>query len=239
VILLSCLSLFAPAAVAETSPDPLRILYVGNSITQGKIKARDEFTYRLPLQQLLHEARIAYQFIGSQRTGLDGGTAWPDVAEGVPFDPRHEGYYGNKTAQVVEKVIDAWVPDHPAPDFVLVHLGTNDQENRPHEATVVAPLDRFITYTRAQNPEVVILLGHLNFNDSDGANTIRPLVEQLATSRTTSASPVETVNHYRGWHENPDHPDTDTFDWAHPNPKGQRKMAANWWATMLPDCSQR
>lgn len=109
MVLLSSLALFSPAAIAETSPNPPRILCAGYSITQEKVKARDEFTYRLPLQQMLHEAGIAYQFIDSQSTGLDGGTAWPDVAEGVPFDRHCSGWdepvglWGRRNGQLDRK----------------------------------------------------------------------------------------------------------------------------------------
>jgi len=207
---------------------PMRFLCIGDSITQGGRNDRPEHTYRLPLQRMLHEAGRKYEFIGSQTKGLHGDTVWPEVAPGVPFDPHHEGYYGNRTAAVVDKVIAAWQDDQPAPDVVLVHLGTNDQGNLPHEETVQAPLKKLIEFLRGKNPRVKILLGHLNFNDSKGGNSIRPLVEALAAEMTTAESPVVTVHHYKGWHEKPDHPETDTFDWAHPNPQGQAKMAAAW-----------
>ena len=83
---------------------------------------------------------------------------------------------------------------------------------------------------------VVVLLGHLNFNDSRGANSIRPLVESLARELDTPESPVHTVAHYQGWQEHPGQPDSDTFDWAHPNPQGQEKMASRWFLAMSPFC---
>jgi len=135
--LCACISL-AVAGQAE-NPKPYRILCVGDSITQGGRTGREEYTYRLPLQRLLHDAHVKYDFVGSRNAGLDQGATWPDVAEGVPFDPDHEGYYGAKTE-----------------------------------------------------------------------------------------SPVVTVQHYKGWFEMPDKPQSDTYDWAHPNPQGQMKMAKAW-----------
>lgn len=210
----------APTAAPAPAAAPLRILCVGDSITQGGRKDREEYTYRLPLQRLLRAAGITFDFVGSRRAGLHADAIWPEVAPGVPFDPDHEGYYGHKTADVVRKVVAAWDDATPPPDVVLVHLGTNDQDNRPHEETVQKPLREFIAFLRTKNPAVRVLLGHLNFNDSAGGNAIRPLVEDLATALNTQASPVVTVHHYRGWLENPALPGTDTFDWAHPNPQG-------------------
>jgi len=32
----------------------------------------------------------------------------------------------------------------------------------------------------------------------------------------------------------PDKPQSDTFDWAHPNPQGQMKMAKAWFNALTP-----
>ena len=50
----------------------------------------------------------------------------------------------------------------------------------------------------------------------------------------TTKSPVITVHHYKGRIENPDKKNSDTFDWAHPNPRGQKKMAVKWYESMKP-----
>lgn len=231
---LFCSSLCTALADVSSNAAPYRILCVGDSITQGGRTDREEYTYRLPLQRLLHDAGIKYDFVGSRKTGLNPDAVWPDVAEDIPFDPDHEGYYGAKTQDVVDKAMAAWNDKTPPPDAVLIHLGTNDQGNTPHNETVQKPLREFIAFLRTKNPTVVILLGHLNFNDSKGANSIRPLVEALATETNTPESPVVTVHPYKGWFEMPDKPQSDTFDWAHPNPQGQMKMAKAWFNALTP-----
>jgi hypothetical protein len=45
---------------------------------------------------------------------------------------------------------------------------------------------------------------------------------------------VQTVHHYRHWREKPDDMYTDTYDLAHPNLKGQEKMARNCFVAMQP-----
>jgi len=212
--------------------EPLKILCVGDSITQGGKRDRAEYTYRYPLQKLLLEAGVSFDFIGSQQKGLHGDATWPDIAPGVPFDPDHEGYYGNKTQQVADKVQAAWTDNTPAPDLVLIHLGTNDQKHGDYAETVKKPLGDFIDFLRSKNPEVTILLGHLNFNDSPGAFRIMAEISELKTAKNTRNSPVLTVHHYQGWTANPQDPASDTFDWAHPNPQGQQKMAEAWWKVM-------
>jgi hypothetical protein len=54
----------------------------------------------------------------------------------------------------------------------------------------------------------------------------------MAKEISTEESPVLTVHHYQGWKENPQMEGTDTFDWAHPNPQGQAKMANKWFEAM-------
>ena len=212
--------------------EPVRILALGDSITQGGNKNRPEYTYRLPLQMILHKNKIAYDFVGSQKKGLQEDFEWPDVAGGVPFDPDHEGYYGNKTAKAVGKAMERYDNYKIPPDIVLVHLGTNDQKHGNFEENVGQPLREAIEFFRSKNPRVVVLLGHLNFNGGKPAMEIRGIVEKLAKEMDSKKSPVKTVHHYRGWKENPEDVYTDTFDWAHPNLKGQEKMAVNWWNVM-------
>jgi lysophospholipase L1-like esterase len=183
---------------------------------------------------LLLEEGIAFDVIGSRQQGLHEDASWPDPAPDVPFDPDHEGYYGNKTRDVCRKLMTAFRQYEHTPDIVLVHLGTNDQQAGDYENTIGKPLRDLITFLRRHNPQVVILLGHLNFNDGEKIFAIREVVEQVAADLDTDISPVRTVHHYRGWIAQPDRVYTDTFDWAHPNLKGQEKMAHNWYAAMQP-----
>lgn len=212
---------------------PLRILTVGDSITQGGKSAQKEYTYRLPLQFLLYSHSMDFDFIGSRRAGLEEGACWPDIAEGVKFDPDHEGYYGYKTATVCKNVMEAFTHYNVYPDFVLIHLGTNDQKEGNFAATIGEPIKDLILFIRQKNPKTVFLLGHLNFNNSVAVE-IRSVLEKIAAETYTEGSPVKTVPHNAGWIENPEHLYTDTFDWAHPNLKGQEKMAKKWFEAMEP-----
>lgn len=225
-------ALLAGLLLAGPTGAPIRILPLGDSITQGGRQDRPEFTYRYPLYFMLRDAGYNVDFIGSLRTGLNPGFVWPD-RDGVPFDPDHEGHYGWKTAAVRDKLAE-WMKSYPAPpDIVLIHLGTNDQNAPDYTEAIVKPLKEIIAMLREKNPRVAVLIGHLNFNGGP-ALKIRPLVEQMAKEISTEQSPVITVAHYEGWHERPDDPNTDTFDWAHPNPQGQRKMAEKWFQAMKP-----
>ena len=206
--------------------ESLRLLTVGDSITQGGVRGREEYTYRLPLQRILHERGVAFRFLGTRVAGFQRGTSWPDVAEGVPFQPNHFAFYGGRTADVARNLRDE-LPRIDPPDVVLIHLGTNDLSLNQDETAILNPLRNMVGQLRDRNPEVMILLAHLNFN-SGPALRLRPKVEALAEELDRERSPVRTVPMYRNWIENPQDPQTDTFDWLHPNPRGQRKMAEAW-----------
>ncbi|MFP4359019.1 MAG: SGNH/GDSL hydrolase family protein [Puniceicoccaceae bacterium] len=216
----------------------IHIAPIGDSITQGGVRSRpEEYTYRYPLAAMLQEAGVRFDYVGSRQEGLSPDFRWPDV-NGEPFDTDHEGYYGAKTAKVrdaLKTAMDQW--DAPA-DIALIHLGTNDQKlkegGESHAQTVGEPLKEIIGMLREKNPNVVILLGHLNFDAGTAKTKIRPVVEEVAREMNTEESPVVTVHHYEDFNENPKHPETDTFDWAHPNPRGQEKMARKWFEAMRP-----
>jgi acyl-CoA thioesterase I len=222
----------APQSSAARSARIIRILPLGDSITQGGRNDRAEYTYRYPLFYMLKDAGYAVEFVGSLVRGLHDDAVWPP-RNGIPFDPHHEGHYGWTTAQVRDHLGD-WMPAYPAPpDIALIHLGSNDEDAWSYENAIAQPLKDIIGLLRQSNPRVVILVGHLIANGRK-ARAIRPIVEQMAKEITSPDSPVTTVNHHENWQDRPDDPDTDTFDWAHPNPKGQQKMAAKWFAGMKP-----
>jgi len=218
----------------------IRILPLGDSITQGGQRDRQEYTYRYPLFYLLNDAGHVVDFIGSQRTGLHPDAVWPDK-NGVPFDLDHEGHYGWRTAQIRDH-LSGWTAEYPAaPDIVLVHLGSNDIRVGEHfyddvtayNETIIRPLKDIVAILRKHNPRVVVLVGHIAQN---GVRSwiVRQMINWMVWRTSTHSSPIETVAHHRNWRADPDHSETDTFDWAHPNPKGQQKMAELLFAKVVP-----
>ena len=218
------------AVTSCTAGDKVNILCLGDSITQGGKRDREEYTYRWPLFCMLVDAGVKFDFIGSLDKGLHEEARWPAEYKGVPFDPDHEGVYGIKTARALERLPEAIKKWDAAPDIALIHLGTNDKGT----GTNKEPLRKIIELLREQNPEMVIILGHLNFNDSPGAFRIDAEISELKKEMSTDQSPILIAHHYQNWQENPKAPDADTFDWAHPNPQGQRKMAERWFEAMKP-----
>ena len=218
-----CLAGVRPVAAERPDGAPLRLLAIGDSITQGG-RLPKEYTYRWPLTRLLSDEGIAHEFIGTRHEGVDPAFRWPH-----PWSDAHEGYYGATTRSVVDQVrqhLGALAP----PDIAIVHLGTND--NGGFGNTVIAPLTELVAALRVRNPRVAVLIGRVPKALLAGAVALELRVDQLARL-STPESPVVIVPIDEGWVANPRALDTDTFDGAHPNPRGQRKMAEDWLLPIL------
>jgi len=222
----------------QAQPTAINIACIGDSITQGGRTDRADSTYRLPLFRMLIDAGIAFDFIGSKQDGLHGDATWPSEYKGVSFDPDHEGVYGIKTQAALERLPEAIEQWKAVPDIALIHLGTNDQESEDHRLAVQVPLEKILELLREQNPNIVIFLGHLNFNNNENALKIRQLVNELQEKMHRPESPIYTVAHYQDWVADPDAEGSDTYDWAHPNPQGQEKMAKKWFEALTPFLSK-
>lgn len=168
-----------------------------------------EYTYRYPLQRLLARAHIRFDFVGSQKKGLDHSFKWP-----LDFDPHHEGYYGATTAEVARHL-----SQHSAklarPDIAIIHLGTNDKIAT--DQTINAPLNQIIAQLRQKNAAVKVILFLIPTEKNDLRNG---LISATAMRLNRLTSPVSTIPLYQYWNS-----EQDTFDGAHPNASGQQKMA--------------
>lgn len=196
----------------------VRILPVGDSITQGNPAHREEYTYRLPLQRSMQSMGIEFDFVGTRTRGLDDGE-WPR-----PFDPDHEGYYGEKTADIVSKVIGR-LPSIRAPDIVLVHLGSNDL-GWDAESDVAAPISHLIDDIRLRNPHALFLVYDTSPHGPRG--WVRWVsLRSLAMRKNSTLSRVRIISPPSDWNSD------DTYDGAHPTPQGAAKMARVFLDAMM------
>jgi len=214
------IALLSNASAQISNQSPVRIICIGDSITQGGNINDEEYTYRLPLYRLLKQKGVNADFIGTRKHGLNEKFHWPG-----DFDPDHEGFYG-ATTDAVRLAITADLPKLPAADIAIIDLGSNDRGKNVGVA-VIKPLTEIISQLRARNPQVKILIIQIpgifqNLGMHYG-------VWRMAHELSQPLSPIITIPLYFGW-------DTkdDTFDGAHPNIKGQNKMAAAIFSELKP-----
>ena len=231
---------FAPAAAQS---DPVRILALGNSITQGEGRNRSVYpndtprdSYRRPLWQTLENEGCNVDFVGSYQTNFKGPAPNPD------FDLDHEGHWGWTADEILDGNpgaeagsgsgrLSEWL-DGYTPDVALVHLGSNDVFQGQSNASTIDDLNDIINQLRVDNPSVTILLAQLIPADSPFNDEITALNRDIATlaqNKSIDSSPVILVNQNAGFNAR-----TDTYDNVHPNTIGEEKMAQKWADALLP-----
>ncbi len=194
-------------AVRLDAADPITIMPLGDSITQGNTK---QDSYRRPLWRKLTAADYHVDFVGSEKTNFTGHAANAD------FDEDNEGHYGWTIPGVLEQ-LDGWLEQN-VPDVVLLHLGTNGAESGAEKA---ASLEKVIVTLRKHNPKVVVLLAQLC-----SGGDVNALIPALAAKLKTQQSPIIVVDQAQGWEWQAG---ADTVDGCHPNERGEEKMAQKWY----------
>jgi len=236
-----CLLFFCFHAVSQT---PVRIVCMGNSITQGKIdktsKVITQLSYRPWLWEKLDSAGINVDMVGYTNLWFDesaSNMATTPVSQytGHDFDRDHDSYYGitssgllngdastGWTGSALPKLSDR-LKTYTA-DIALLHIGTNDADAAVN--TTVSNIEAIIDALRVANPNVVVFVAKL----ITGWKPINAKVDQIVTKKSTLASPVIAVDLATGFVNDVANPNTTmTFDWVHPNPKGQKFMAERWF----------
>lgn len=209
---LAVLILILAAACNPASAEPIRLMPLGDSVTQGNA-AYD--TYRYWLAQHLSRAGAEVEFVGSLTDPVTGSYRH----EG--WDTDHEGRWGLGTAAAAQQVV-GWVTQAD-PDVLIVHLGTNDVGRRENLNEVEAAMRTLINNARRANPHLKILLAQI-IPREDHQLAVLDLNQRyadLAAELDSSESPVRVVDCHSGFD-----PTLDTYDGVHPNESGERRMAA-------------
>ncbi|WP_116545133.1 SGNH/GDSL hydrolase family protein [Pontibacter virosus] len=223
---------------AFSQAQPIRIMPLGNSITQGNM---DYVSYRYPLWKKLIDAGVNFEFVGSH-TENNGGTPSFDDHKGQSFSNRNEGHWGWSTDQILKGrdgkgTIAQWA-DASKPDMVLMHLGTNDMFSGHAIEETIDEIKAVIDTIHKKSPGVTIFLAKLIPADGqvvglDKAQNIQELNEQieaLVKSQTSDGPPLILVDQNTGFKVKAGE---DTYDGIHPNESGMEKMAQVWFDAIM------
>jgi lysophospholipase L1-like esterase len=225
ILLLSGLTVIPPAPLA-VGQDSIRILPLGDSITEGK---SGHATYRYFLWHHLLDAGHNIDFVGSQDGVSRGQPKYPD------FDQDHEGHSGF-TANKVALSVRSWGQQASA-QIVLIHLGTNDVIKGQSNGSTRRDLAKVIDELRLANPQIQILLAEIIPIQGKEAvvQDLNVAIRALAQEKNSPSSPVIAVDQYAGFDVN-----TDLYDGVHPSESGYAKIATRWFdglQTLLGDTS--
>jgi len=205
--------------------DPLRIMPLGDSITEGEAGHN---SYRRVLWQRLSGAGCVANLVGSKsgvsRGWRDSGSVHPPNAD---FDLDHEGHWDYTVTDLVPRV--GGLVAQAQPDVVLVHLGTNDVLRGRPASRVAQDLGGLIDAIRAGKPDAHILLAKIIPAAPHPAGTaaLNRLIDGVASSRSSAISPVAVVDQASGYSTG------DNYDGVHPGVAGEAKLGNRWADALL------
>lgn len=224
-------SSIVPALPSAASAEPVRIMPVGDSITQG---SAGDFTWRYRLWQMLQagaDPASPVSFVGD-RTGLfnpvnntiDFNHDYLDPG----FDQAHHAYWGRTLLDESGRIAGGIANTESKPDVLTVHLGTNDAGRGAYRGGL--SMTNLIKSARKADPGVDVVIGKLyplwdgrkEFNVSYVSGFNKVMVD-VARSLDTPDERVVVADTNAGFD-----PATMTWDGRHPTPTGEVRIAAGF-----------
>ncbi|WP_435769247.1 GDSL-type esterase/lipase family protein [Nocardioides sp. SYSU DS0651] len=217
-VLLALLVLPPGARAVAADDDPVRIMLLGDSVTQG---SSGDWTWRYRLWQHLAGVGADVDFVGPRddlwnlRTGEPGATSYADPA----FDRDHAARWG----------MWAVFPDVPIPDLVAVHqpdvvvvmLGVNDLLYGVPTEQVSQRLRDVVAEARSVRPDVDVVLAEATQRWFAGVPELDAAMAAAAEELSTEQSRVVLAPASAGYELA-----ADTWDGSHPNARGEVRIAA-------------
>ncbi len=210
----------------------IRIMPLGDSITQGEDGSNPVGGYRDDLDHLLSSAGINFDFVGSLRAG-----------DPSRFDVDHEGHGGWRADQLLygrpgqfeAGVLDDWLVAHP-PDLVLLHIGTNDVSNGDPNSSTVSEIEEILDKIHRFNPDIKIFLSNLipRKDSLNGVNDdLNGYIEDLYYRKKEAGYKIYFVDMHGLFVADPQWASDYLYDVVHPNNTGYALMARGWFQAIL------
>jgi hypothetical protein len=225
--LILCMMLVGAAGAGT----PVKIMPLGDSLTQGSTQTSDQAshpTYRYWLWNGLVSGGYQVDFVGSSRSNFS-----------YQFDQDHEGHAGYTTDMILNGNrsdpgsgnLTTWLSSY-SPDIVLISLGSEDQIAGVPLNQTQLNVAQIIDVLRYRNPNVKILLGTLPPSTvyRQNVQTINDGLAAVAAARNQSGSPVTMVDLTTGYDAINDNQAGSIM----PNENGERKIAQRWYGVIVP-----
>ena len=221
-VLVACGAL---ALVGATSPadskDPVRVMFLGDSITGSP------GCWRAEVWRQLTNDGYSVDMVGP-RTADECGGVTNDA--GVLWDPDNAGIGGATTFEMINHIgYDGLAEKNPAELYVIL-LGTNDVRGNFPASKVLEQYTFLVTLIREETPDATFVFGTLPpIGPSDCTDCqavideLNPQMPEWAEGVSTTDSPVTIAVIHEGMD-----PAIDTYDDLHPNDSGNAKLAAAW-----------
>ena len=199
-------------------PQPVRVMLVGDSVTQG---SSGDWTWRYRLWEHLDDLGLGFDLVGpdDQVAGPPPGAPNPDYAD-PDFDRDHAARWGKSFLDEDWPITELVETYHP--DVVVELLGINDAVWRGLPTPQLVEEARgFVADVQAADPSVDVVLGALPQTWYDGVPAYNAALDDVAAELTTSRSEVVVAQPVLPYVK-----DVDTYDPVHPSATGELKIAA-------------
>jgi len=210
---------------------PVKILPLGDSITDGADYNPPFSSYRDELYDFLTDAGYSFEFVGTRSSDYNNIILNHDGVPSIRTDQILNG--GLQQAPLNTKLT------HYDIDIVLLHVGTNDiiqglNDANYSDATTLAYIENIIDELQNKNPNVSILVAkvipiYYNNTTDDESTNLNALIETTwAENNSTDTSKVIVVDQNTNFYLN-DYSDAG----VHPDQSGEDKMAQKWFETLV------
>ncbi len=225
-------------SLVQSSSRSIKIMPLGDSITEGMGDDTNQVGYRSKLFDLLQDAGYKFDFIGSQHSGTS-------YTSNPAFDGDHEGHggmevghpsYANRSTMLDN--VDNYLSKN-IPDIVLFHMGTNDLDNGDDPTQIASQLDSVIlNHILVNNPNTFIFWARIIHNEHVPENILNYDIGTTFTSLSPEQkSRIKLV--FMDLSPQLIYPDDfsnytpdNVFADLHPVKSGYDKMAEHWFAAM-------
>src|SRR2546423_3885874 len=208
---LAALALVQPGPPAAESNGGVRVMPLGDSITDG---FNVPGGYRIDLWQRLAGGGYTVDFVGS---GVNGP---PELG-----DHDHEGHSGWRIDQLDANIV-TWLRTS-APHTVLIHIGTNDVNQNLDLANAPARLSTLVDHILATAPGVEVFVAQITPEaDPTRETRIRAYNAALPGALQGKGSHVHLVDMHSAVST------ADLADGVHPTAAGYAKMGAVWYSAL-------
>lgn len=215
-----------PVTVPGPPDGELRLMLVGDSLTQG---SSGDYTWRYHLWTHLSEADVEVDFVGpyDDMYGVDGGESGDRDYADPGFDTDHAARRGTSTRDLATGTAE--VAAEHEPQYLLLLAGTEDilaGHGADHALEGVGETVSTVRVVQGHTRFVVGELPAVEGTGDDGRvndeiSRFNMGLVDLAQQLTSSDSPVVVARVADGYA-----PGRDNWDEAHPNTRGELKIAA-------------
>ena len=219
--ILLCLGLAAMAILPASAAAQVRMMPLGNSLTDGDGSSNGG-GYRFHLYSALNNANLEFDFVGS----LQGGTGFPDT--------NHEGHGGFRADQLD---VQTYLTNNPA-DVVFLEIGTNDISIGESAAQVKSDIEAAVDAIHNFDAKIEIYLGTLIPRKDDNAkqavtDALNASLPGLVSAKSSAGYRIFLVDHAALFKANSNWKTELMSDDLHPNDAGYGLMAQEWFTSYV------